>query len=429
MAKNLVVVESPGKIKAIKSYLGSDFEVIASFGHVADLPAKGINVDIKKDFKPTYAVNPDKKDVVKKIKAQAKKAKTVFLMMDSDREGSGIARHIANYLPQGTVVRRVKSNSITKTAVQQAIENATEMSVDEDMFFSYEARRILDRLCGYRTSFLTQMATGGKSAGRVQSVALRILAEREKEIKNFVPQEYWEMTASLLSPAKEPFSATLDKKVKVKNETQAREIYEKVRKGTPVVKSIESKIVQIKPYPPFITQSMISAAKTNFGWSNDKTMKTAQDLYEGCGKGNGYITYHRSDSYTIDGGTLTAIRDHIFTTLGNSYLPEKPNFYKNKKSAQAAHTGILPTNVFTNTVESGDHQKLYEMIWKRTLASQSVPSEEKRVKVIVDIAKYDFIANGSLVLFDGWKKIYDYIHSEDVLLPDLKKKDVCQWAL
>ena len=420
--KYLVVLESPGKTSKVQSFLGKEYKATASVGHIMDLPAKSFSIDIKNNFKPTYEIIPDKKDVVKNIKQLAKKAKIVYLMTDDDREGSSIAHFINEILPKGTVVKRAKTNSITKFAVQQAIENATDLFVDDYLVEAQITRRSLDRICGYRTSYLTKMNTGGTSAGRVQSVALRILAEREKEIKAFVPQEYWELTADLLSPKDKPFTVKLDKKITIASEAEAQKIYDKVKVGKPFIKKIETKIVSRKPYPPFVTQSLISAAKFNFGWSNSKTMKIAQSLYE-----NSKITYMRSDSYTIDPGALVAIRDCIKTDFGSSYIPEKPNFYKNKKSSQEGHQAIIPTDIFLKSASSGDHSKLYDLIWKRTISSQSVPSEEKQVKVIVDINKFDFIANGNIMIFNGWKKIYDYISSEDVILPDLNKGDKCKW--
>jgi len=422
LPKKLVVIESPGKIKTFKKILGSDYDIISSFGHIRDLPPKKIGVDIKNNFTPTYENILDKKEVIKTIKDHAKKSEIVFIMTDDDREGSRIAKSVAEIIPSGIPIKRAKANSITKNAILAAIANANDMSVDDNLLEAQEARRIVDRICGYKTSFLTKQSTGGKSAGRVQSIALRLLAEREKEIKNFVPEEYWEITASLLSPKDEQFQAKLSNKTKIPNENKAKQIYDEIKKRIPIVKSITTKLVSMKPYPPFVTQSLTSSAKTNFGWQNSTTMKVAQDLYE-----SGKITYLRTDSYSLDEGSIIAIRDYVNTYFGSEYVPGKPNFYKNKKSAQAAHTAIHPTDIFVPSVQSGNNQKLYELIWKRTAASQSIPSEEKKVRVIIDIAGYDFIANGKLIIFDGWKKIYDYIKSEDILLPDLKKGDECKW--
>ncbi|MFA6088625.1 MAG: DNA topoisomerase [Candidatus Woesearchaeota archaeon] len=422
----LVIIESPGKISSLKKILGPGYDVIATFGHCVDL-GKKLSVDVKDDFKPTYEILPNKKDVIKDIKKKALKAEAVFLSTDSDREGEIISKHIYDIL-KPTIkapIYRASFTQITKNAVLEAINNPRE--IDQNLVGAQTARRILDRLCGYKTSFPTKQATGGTSAGRVQSVALRILAEREKEIKGFVPKEYWEIVANLLSPKKEEFSVKLDVKIEVRTEKDALEIYEKVRNGTPVVKEVLSSIVEVKPYPPFATQALCAAAKSYFGWSSEKTMKIAQDLYEGMGSGHGFITYMRTDSYMIEPGTILALRNHISNNFGNNYIPDKPNFYKNKASAQAGHEAVRPVSVSDTSVSSGDHNKLYDLIWKKTAASQSVPSKEQRVKVIIDIAGYDFTANGNVILFDGWKKIFNYVNSESNILPALSKGDICFW--
>lgn len=429
----LVIIESPGKIKTLSKILGSQYRILASYGHVYDLPAKGMSVDIKNDFQPTFAIIPGKSDVIKLIKAEAKKAEAIFLCTDRDREGAAISYHIYESIKDCTKapIYRATFTQITKEAVLEAIKNPGKIEDDSAMTESQMARRILDRICGYKTSFPTKMATGGSSAGRVQSVALRILAEREKEINSFVSKEYWEIVADLLSPNKEEFSVKLDSKVEIKTEIktekEAKEIYDIIKKGTPKVKEIISSIVEVRPYPPFVTQALCGAAKSYFGWSSDKTMKLAQDLYEGMGSGHGFITYMRTDSCTIEPGTIAALRTHISNSLGNNYIPDKPNFYKNKASAQAGHEGIRPTNISDTFVSSGDHNKLYDLIWKKTAASQSVPSKEQRVKVVVDISGYDFVANGNVILFDGWKKIFDYVNTESNLLPALNKGDICYW--
>lgn len=420
-----VIIESPGKIKKIKSYLGSDYDVITSFGHCVDLPAKGLSVNIKKDFEPTFAVNEDKLEVIVAIIKSCKKSKAVYLMMDPDREGAGIARNIYEQIKNlGVPVYRAISNEISQSKIKEAIANAAEVEGEQAIYDAYVCRRILDRIAGYKTSFLTQQATGGRSAGRVQSAMLRIITEREKEILHFIPEEYWVLTAHLHSSKKEPYTAILDEKVRVPNEKTATEIYEKVIKGTPTVTSVDSQEVSVNPYAPFTTSTMIQSFSTSFGWTANKTMKTAQGLYE-----TGHITYMRTDSPMMAKEAVTAVRDLIDHEHGSDYLHPTVRFYSAKKGAQEGHECCRPTDVsILHVPGSTDTVKMYEMIWRRAIASQMTAGKDRRLKVTTKIGGYSFISRGNVRLFDGFRKCWIYSKQQDVLLPPLEKGEKCTLA-
>ena len=413
MAKYLVIVESPKKTGYIKKFLGSQYDVIASAGHIADLPKKGLNVDIKKDFKPTYAVNYDKKDIVKKIKDKAKKADVVYLMSDMDREGEAISWHVSNYLPKGTTIKRAVTGSITKSAVQDAIKNAGD--IDMDMVHSYECRRILDRLAGYKASFPVTQATGGKSAGRVQSAALRILAEREKEIQSFVPQEYWPIEAELERENGDRVIANIKvpKPLDIKTGEEANKIVEVLKKEKWTVLKYETKEKSNRAYAPFTTSTLYQSASAILGWGSKKTASVAQQLYE-----SGRITYLRSDSTYIVPDFVQAIRSTVPVKYGCNYLSNKTNFFSNKKSAQEAHEAIRITDITIENIGGSDGQKLYEIIWRRTVPSQMANMVQFTGSAEFDCDKYKFGANGSRVIFDGWKKVWKYGSHSDSVLPE-----------
>ena len=422
MAKYLVIVESPEKAKKIGAYLGKEYKVMASVGHVIDLPAKGLNVDIKKDFTPKYGVMPGKEDVVSAIVAAAKDADLVYLMSDPDREGEAIAWHLSKQLPAGKKFKRAKTNSITKQAIVDAIANASD--IDYELVDSYETRRILDRLVGYKCSFITTSATGGKSARRVQSAALRVLAEREKEIQSFVPQEYWDIHAELLTPKKEKIVAALvnPDKMDIKNKEQADKVVADLSKKVVKVTKYDSKEVFSSPRAPFTTSTLQQTAASVFGWDQDKTMKVAQHLYE-----DGKITYMRTDSVHIVPQVVTSVRDHIKANYAPEYLPKTVQVYASKGgNVQAAHEAIRPVDVsVTNVNGEADERKLYEMIWKRTVSSQMEKSKNLAVTARFAYDKYELGASGSTMLFDGWKKVWTWSSSEDKLLPVLIVGDNC----
>jgi DNA topoisomerase-1 len=421
MSKKVIIIEAPNKVNGYKKYAGKEYDVLASYGHCVDLPEKGLGINIKKSFEPTFEVKDDHQDTINAIKSKCAKSDLVLLMTDPDREGEAISFHIYEQIKDiAKKVLRASTSEITASGIKKAIENAGEL--DQGKINAYLARRLLDRLVGYRTSFLTQQATGGKSAGRVQSAVLRILVDRENEILHFIPEEYWIFTARLLSSKNEQYTASLSDKFKVPNEAEATKIYDAVIGGNPVVASVESKDVKSNPYAPFATMPLIAAASSILGWQTKKTMDVAQNLYS-----NGLISYHRTDSVTIAEEPMQAIRNYISHTYGSDYIPDKPNYYSAKKGAQEAHEACRPTDI-SNVHPSApeDNGKLYEIIWRRTVASQMTPGLDKKSKVITDISEYEFVSNGNQMLFDGHRQVWHYGKSDDVILPNLFGGEKCK---
>ncbi|MHA2279481.1 MAG: type I DNA topoisomerase [Promethearchaeota archaeon] len=421
MSKGLVIIESPGKITSYKKALGSDYTIAASYGHCVDLPAKGLSINIKKNFEPTWDINPDKHEVVTYLKKAAKSASAIYLMSDEDREGEAIAWHLKRVLEKSTKApfHRASTNEITKTGIKKALQNPGDINLK--MIDAYLCRRLLDRLCGYKTSFLTQQATGGRSAGRVQSAMLRVLTEREKEIKHFVPEEYWILTAHFLSSQKAAYIGVLDEKIKVPNDKVATEIYQKVVKGKPVVASVDTQDVSVTPYAPFTTSTLIQASSTVFGWPAHKTMQVAQGLYEA-----GHITYMRTDSPSMAKEAVTTVRELVDHEYGTDYLHSTPRVYTAKKGSQEGHECCRPTEILSQSVSgSADAQNMYGMIWKRAIASQMAAGKDRRVKAVTKIGGYDFVSRGNTRLFDGFRKVWTYGKQQENLLPDLKKGEKC----
>lgn len=421
MSKYLVVIESPkAKKTKIQSFLGSDYEVVATVGHIRDLPPKGLNVDLKKQFSPTYGIMLGKESIVKDIVAKAKKAEKVYLMTDPDREGEAISWHVKSQLPQGVLAKRAKFHSVTKPEILEAIKNAGE--INEELVESYEARRILDRLVGYKCSFITKQATGGQSAGRVQSAALRVIAEREKEIKAFVPQEYWPVEAELLTLKDEKINADVKKPAPLDISTQAKaeEIMALIKKGPVLVSKYEQKEAKVHPYAPFTTSTMLQSAASFLGWTTKRTMDTAQALYE-----RGSITYHRTDSKFIVAGVVNDIRNEISSSFGQKYVPQKPNFYSNSANAQEAHEACRVYDVKAQSIPqaSADEQKLYQMIWKRTVASQMEEAVYERRSAEFAVGDVVMSATGSRETFDGFRKVWTYGGGDDKHLPELTVGD------
>jgi len=425
MSDYLVIVESPKKAKKIKSYLGKDFNVIASFGHVYDLPVKKLGIDIKKDFTPSYDVMEGKNDVKKNIATQCKKAKIVYLMSDRDREGAGIARNIYNHLPKNVKVKRAVTSEIKKQPVINAINNAYDLDDEINLVYAYEARRILDRLVGYKCSYITKQATGGRSAGRCQSVALRIIVDREKAIQNFVPIVYWPITAELLTqgPPKEKVIAVIKNPdpLKINTKEEAEKIIAVIKKGPVKVSKFEQKNVKQNPYPPF-QMSTLYQAGSSIGITMSRTKVAAQSLYE-----NGLITYHRTDSVHIASGEISKIRSYIKNNYDQKYSTVSPRFYKSStKNAQEAHEAIRPTEINTISYPGGtpDEKKIYELIWRRTIASQMASAEFLRSSAEFKCNKYILSANGSKELFDGFKKVWTYMTNKDKYIPTMKVGDI-----
>lgn len=425
----LVIVESPAKAKTINKYLGNDYKVIASFGHIRDLPSKNGSVLPDEDFSLKYEISEKSGKYVNEIINSAKKASDIFLATDPDREGESISWHIAEVLKDKKVVKdedkfkRVAFNEITKKAVLNAISNPRK--IDANLVNAQQARRALDYLVGFTLSpVLWRKLPGCKSAGRVQSVALRLICEREDEIERFISREFWDIKLDLINSKKDPFNARLthigdDKleKFSITNKAEAEKITSDLKNSQFIVASIKKKKQKRNPSAPFITSSLQQEASRKAGFSAKKTMQIAQKLYEGidiAGETIGLITYMRTDGVTIASDAVAAIRSLIEQRFGKDYLPSKPLIYKSKaKNAQEAHEAIRPTDI-TLTPEKAaqyldkDQLKLYELIWKRTVACQmeSVVFDLARVDLITRDKKFTARANGSIIAFDGFYKLY-----------------------
>ncbi len=418
---NLVIVESPAKAKTIQKYLGSNFEVIASMGHVRDLPKSKIGVDVENGFTPQYLDMKGKEDVIKDLKKRAKKSECVYLATDPDREGEAISWHLAQMLNLDmNANNRVAFNEITKTGVQNGMANPHK--IDIDLVNAQQARRILDRLVGYKLSpFLWKKVKRGLSAGRVQSVAVRLIVDREDEIRAFEPKEYWSIDAKLRSPhSAKQFTAKLaavdGEKIEIANEMQAQMLLQRLENVPFVVTGIKKRITKKQPAPPFITSTLQQEASKRLGFQSKRTMKAAQELYEGIDLDDmgavGLITYMRTDSLRISADAQTAAAEYIKGEYGENYLPEKPRVFKTKKNAQDAHEAIRPTmpdmtpDKVKNNLTS-DQYKLYKLIWERFIASQMANALLDTVSVDIDAAGCQFKASGYSVRFDGFTILYE----------------------
>lgn len=424
---NLVIVESPAKGKTIEKYLGKGYKVQASFGHVRDLPKRDLGVDIEKNFKPKYIVPPKAKKVISNLKTLAKKSDIIYLATDYDREGEAIAWHIKEALGKDLAkkeFKRITFHEITKNAILEAVKNPR--SLDDDLIDAQQARRVLDRLVGYKLSpFLWKKVMKGLSAGRVQSVATRLIVEREREIKKFAPQEYWSIIAILLDSGVE-LEASLIKwkskkldKLEIKNKEEADKILALLEGAVYKIESVESKEVQKHPYPPFTTSTLQQEASKKLHFSAKKTMKVAQDLYEA-----GHITYMRTDSMNLASEAVAAARQ-LIEGFGKDYLPASPKFYKTKsKGAQEAHEAIRPTDVGVGADDlvkmQSDHQRLYRLIWQRMVASQMNSARVKQLRIDIKANDGLFRATGSQLLFDGFLKVWPSQFKEKSL-PSVKE--------
>jgi len=440
MPKNLVIVESPAKAKTINKYLGSDFIVKASIGHIKDLPSKGLGVDIQNNFAPDYEIIPDSKKrnnrkIVADLKKTAKEAAAIYLAADPDREGEAICQHLAEEIvPKHppTPAYRVMFNEITKRAVQEAFEHPKQ--IDENLVDAQQARRVLDRLVGYKVSPLLCRTIGGRlSAGRVQSVALRMVVEREREIEAFLKTEYWTITANLTGQQPPAFDARLlrvgeqtvktsgfDQDLKkseilIGNDAQARDLVAEVERQSFVVNEVTTKERKRNPVPAFITSKLQQEASRKLGFPVKRTMMIAQHLYEGVEIGSegsvGLITYMRTDSTRVSDTALNEARQFIGTQYGANYLPEKAVHYRSKKAAQDAHEAIRPTEV-ARTPDSlakylkPEELKLYRLIWQRFVASQMMPALFDQTTIDIQAGRFVFRATGSVQKFDGFLKVY-----------------------
>lgn len=427
MAKNLVIVESPAKAKTIEKFLGKDFKVTSSFGHIADLPSSELGVDVEKDFKPRYVVDKDKKALVKKLKDLVKSAEVVWLASDEDREGEAIAWHLAETLKlDKDKTKRIVFNSITKNAILKAIENPR--SIDYNLVNAQQARRVLDRLVGYEISpILWKKIKAGLSAGRVQSVAVRLIVEREREIQGFTAEASYRIVAEFITEDKKVFKAKLQNTFETKE--AAQDFLKKNIGASFSVSDLDTKPAKKSPAAPFTTSTLQQEASRKLYFSVSKTMRMAQRLYEA-----GYITYMRTDSTNLSPEAINAAKEEIVASYGEKYSKPR-NFASKAKGAQEAHEAIRPTDMAKhglNDVER-DMARLYELIWKRTLASQMSEAQLERtnVKIAANTHNELFAASGEVLKFDGFLKVYlegtdDEDEEQEGMLPVLHKGDALQ---
>ena len=420
MAKNLVIVESPAKAKTIEKFLGKGFKVASSYGHIADLPAKELGVDVSGDFSAKYIVSSDKKKLVRELQSLAKKAETVWLASDEDREGEAIAWHLANTLNLSkTNSKRIVFSEITQNAIQKAIEKPRE--IDFNLVNAQQARRILDRLVGYELSpVLWRKVKGGLSAGRVQSVAVRIIVEREREIRNFSTEPSFRTQAIFQTESKKIIPSQLDKFFSSKK--QALVFLEQNISTEFKVSEVKKKPGKKSPPPPFTTSTLQQEASRKLYFSVSKTMNVAQRLYEA-----GYITYMRTDSVNLSDEAVGNINTQILSVYGEEYVQNR-NFITKNKGAQEAHEAIRPTNFLNKNINvDHDQARLYELIWRRTLASQMKDAALERTQISIQADKHQnyFKAKGEVVTFDGFLKIYmegtdDEVDEDNTILPKIE---------
>lgn len=449
MAKSVIIVESPAKIKTLKNFLGAKYDIEASMGHVRDLPKNRLGIDIDEDFKPTYTAITERKSVIAHLKAAASKADVVYLATDPDREGEAIAWHLAQALKLKNA-KRITFNEITKKAVGEALDNPRE--VNDKLVDAQQARRVLDRLVGYKISpLLWSKVKKGLSAGRVQSVSVRLICDREREILAFIPEEYWSITAKLSQlDSERTFNAKLvekdGKKIAVHSEDEANQVLSDVKGAEYKVIGVKEREQKRNPSAPFITSTLQQEASRKLGFSNKKTMSVAQGLYEGIDIGSegsvGLITYMRTDSVRVADEAIVQAREFIASTYGNEFVPSAPRKYKTKKSAQDAHEAIRPTYV-SHTPEAmakflnKDQQRLYKLIWQRFVASQMASAVMSVVTVDIAANNYTFRAVGSTVKFAGFTVLYtegkdsgngkEKEDDDEQLLPRLAKDELLRF--
>lgn len=427
MSKSMVIVESPAKARTISKYLGKDFSVKACAGHIKDLPARALGVNIKDNFRPTYRIIAGKEKIVQDLRKAAEKVSHIYLAADHDREGEAICHHLAEELNgrSDRVIYRVLFNEITKSAILKAFENPGQ--IDRHKVEAQQARRILDRLVGYKVSpLLWQKVRKGLSAGRVQTVAVRLIVDREKEIRAFEPEEYWNFTARLKASLPPEFEARAVKydgaKFKISNEEQANSLLEELQASKFVVRKLQKKERKRNPYPPFITSKLQQDAARKLGFTVKKTMTVAQRLYEGVELGDqgavGLITYMRTDSTRVAQSAVEEARSWIESRFGLEYLPKKPNVYRGKKGAQDAHEAIRPTSVESAPEQirpylNRDEFRLYDLIWKRFVASQMNPALFDQTDIEIEAGKTEFKATGSILRFDGFLKVHEKTQEGD----------------
>lgn len=415
MAKAVVIVESPAKVKTIQKFLGRKFKVVSSMGHLIDLPKSMLGVDVDNGFQPKFVVVRSKSKLLTKLKKEVKDAEEIYFATDPDREGEAIGWNLVEHIGKGRKICRVTFQEITKDAVLKAFEHPRDFDVRK--IDAQVARRILDRIVGYKISPILWKKVGSRlSAGRVQSVALRIIVDREREIKSFSPKEYWQISADLKKEGHEDiFNAALERidnaKFELSSQQQAQEIVEDIQRQDFVLRGIEQKELRRRPGPPLITSTMQQEAFNKLRFPANKTMTVAQQLYEGIELGGGevvgLITYMRTDSVNISQEALGRLRGFIQAEYGGRYLPDEPNQYKSRKSAQEAHEAIRPTDVHRSPEDvkgflDPDQYKLYELIWNRFVSSQMTPAVYEQKKIEVAAGRYQFGTTVSTLVFDGF---------------------------
>ena len=421
MAKNVVIVESPAKAKTIEKFLGKDYKVVSSYGHIADLPSNELGVDVQNGFKPQYLISNDKKNLVKELKTLTSKAEMVWLASDEDREGEAIAWHLAETLHLNEAnTKRIVFNSITKAAIEKAIKNPR--GIDYNLVNAQQARRVLDRLVGYELSpVLWKKIKSGLSAGRVQSVAVRLIVEREREIQDFKTQSSYKITAEFTTSEGKIVKASLSKSFNTQAEAEA--FLQKNIGANFKVQSLEKKPTKKSPAPPFTTSTLQQEAARKLHFSVSKTMSVAQRLYE-----SGFITYMRTDSVNLSQEALNSAKNAVVQLFGDKYSQVR-NFATKSKGAQEAHEAICPTDMSKPTIAAEpDQNKLYELIWKRTLASQMADAQLERTIAKIENDKHHelFTATGEMIQFDGFLKVYlestdDEDEEQEGMLPTLKE--------
>ncbi len=419
MAKNLVIVESPAKAKTIEKFLGEDFVVMSSFGHIRDLPSKEMSIDLEKDFEPNYIISEDKAKLVKELKAAAKKAEVVWLASDEDREGEAIAWHLKEALElDESKTKRIVFNEITKTAILKAVENPR--TIDINLVNAQQARRVLDRIVGYEISpVLWKKVKPSLSAGRVQSVAVRLIVEREREINDFKQTKTYKVVADFQSEKESIISATLNERFASKEDTL--QFLNDSKKAVFTVEAVETKPAKQSPAAPFTTSTLQQEASRKLGFSVSRTMQVAQMLYEA-----GYITYMRTDSVNLSDVALSQAKDLILSEYGKEYYKERK--YSNKiKGAQEAHEAIRPT-VLSNKEVSLDAsaQRLYDLIRKRTIACQMADAKLEKTNISINISNREekYVCQGEVILFDGFMKVYQHSDVEEKQLPKISQAEV-----
>jgi DNA topoisomerase-1 len=416
---SLVLIESPNKVSKLKDILGQKYKIMASVGHIMDLSKKDLGIINLETFEVTYKPNPDKKDVISSIKKEIENHDTIYLATDPDREGEAIAFHLSKLVPDGKKIFRVKFNAITKDVVLKAIKNPGKL--DENLFLAQKARRITDRVVGFKVSpVMWNKGLIGTSAGRVQSVALKYIADREKEVKAFKPEEYWDMVANFVEDFGADVYSVNNKNIDLKTEADAKKLEDKILKSDSVkVIDVSSKKRSRKPYPPFTTSTLQQSASSAFGWSAKKTMDVAQAIFS-----QGLITYHRTDSVRVDPTKIKDLRDKIESQYGKKYLSQSVISYGAKDGAQDAHEAIRPTYEQPLNQLDKDEKRLLALIDSRFTASQMSDAEFDQASLKIEIlsGKDSILAkkNGSIMTFDGFLKVYGE-KQEDVSLPPLKK--------